>query len=104
MAYENRILLIRRIFLAEDRVVEYKPLETLCPVCQFLGLPPGKVVVDRTAGTIRYCTCEQCSATFRAEGPSVAEIKQEKQVVAEIELNIKTKKSIKKASGKGRKR
>lgn len=104
MAYENRILLIRRIFLAEDRVVEYKPLETLCPVCQFLGLPPGKVTVDSTVGAIRYCTCEQCSATFRAEGLPVADAKVEKQAAAEIELSIKAKKSQKKAKSTKKKR
>jgi len=79
----NKILLIRRIFQAEDRVVDFiHGGHTLCPVCQFLGFAPGKVTVDRTDGELRYCTCEQCGATFHAIGPTRAELR----IIAEKEL------------------
>ena len=74
------ILLVRRILACEDRVVAYKPDgQTLCPVCQFLGLPAGKVICYKTIGEIRYCCCEQCNANFRASGPTPAELKAARQ-------------------------
>lgn len=74
------IMLVRKILAAEDRVVTYRPDgHTLCPVCQFLGLLPGKVVAYKTINEIRYCCCEQCNANFRASGPTPAELKAARQ-------------------------
>jgi hypothetical protein len=70
------IMLVRKILAAEDRVVTYRPDgHTLCPVCQFLGLPPGKVIPYKTIKELRYYYCEQCNANFRASGPTPAELK-----------------------------
>lgn len=94
------ILLVRRILACEDRVVAYKPDgQTLCPLCLFLGLPPGKVIRYKTIGEIRYFYCEQCSANFRASGPTPAELKAERQAeevkAVEAEKHVKQTKKYK---------
>lgn len=76
----NKIAFVQRLFAAEDRVVQYSSkAKALCPVCQFLGLPPGKIVIYKTIGEVRYCCCDQCSANFRAVGPTPAEIRAARQ-------------------------
>jgi hypothetical protein len=108
MTIRRRIMLIQHIFAAENRVVEYVYLATICPVCEFLGLPPGRVEVDRTAGTLRYCTCKQCTASFRAIGASNKENEEKKehdnQIAEAIEADIKKQKAIKKSNKKKKKR
>lgn len=97
MAGMNTILLIRKIFAAEDRVVSYLPGATLCPVCEYLGLPAGKIRIDRTVDTLRYCSCEQCDATFRADGLSAAALRLEKEQSIDYEPPVKQAKPKKKA-------
>ena len=95
--------MIRRIFEATECVVEFVMVnnqnKTVCPVCRAMHLPPGRVVVDRTVGEVRYCTCEQCLATFRAIGQTRAEIAAE---MAAIPDPLKIKRSAGKKKGKGR--
>jgi formate dehydrogenase maturation protein FdhE len=104
MAGMNTILLIRKIFAAEDRVVEYRPGETICPVCQYLGLPPVLPSVTKTVEGIRYCDCPQCHAGFRAAGATATEIRAEKaeseKAAIEIERQIKEKKTVRKKKRK----
>ncbi len=83
----NIAFFIRRVFEASECVVEFVMVnnqnKTICPVCRAMGLPPGRVSVDRTAGELRYCTCEQCLATFRAIGQTRAEVAAEMAAIPE---------------------
>ncbi|HPT48353.1 MAG TPA: hypothetical protein PLM07_20915 [Candidatus Rifleibacterium sp.] len=99
------IMLVRKILAAEDRVVTYRPDgHTLCPVCQFLGLPPGKVIAHKTSGEIRYCRCEQCEADFRAFGPTATELKEAREKGKQTEIAqekaVKDSKKAKQAAKK----
>ena len=60
--------IIRGFIASQGRVVLYEHGCTICPVCEFAGLPRGKVTVTCTVDDIRYCECQQCYSTFRAAG------------------------------------
>lgn len=99
------IQFIRRFIASQNRVVEYRPDgSTRCPVCEFCGLSHVKPDITKTIGDIRYCTCPQCLADFRATGPTAAEIRAEKiaaeSAAIEIEKQIEKKKPLKKKKKK----
>ena len=99
------LLFIRRFIASQNRVVEYKPNGgTRCPVCEFCGLKHVAPTVTSTVGEIRYCTCNQCLADFRATGQTAAEVKaqkaEEEKKIAEIEKQIKKKSPAKKKKKK----
>jgi len=99
------ILFIQQFIKSQARVVAYDPngkegFKAACPVCAFCGFEPGRIFVMCTMGDIRYCECSQCLADFRAQGPTAAEIKAEKEAtkaaVSVIEKQIKKSKKRKK--------
>ena len=99
------LLFIRRFIASQNRVVEYKPNGgTRCPVCEFCGLEHVAPTVTSTVGEIRYCTCNQCLADFRAAGQAATEIKaakaKEESAALELERHIEKKSRTKKKKKK----
>jgi len=70
-----KLELIKDFIRNQNRVVKYEEGDTICPVCEFTGILPSKVLVSSTMGEIRYCSCEQCGHTFRARGEDKTMVK-----------------------------
>jgi len=89
----NKILLIQKIIISQDRVVEYKPDgQTRCPVCEFCGFGHVKPEIQSTRGEIRQCYCPQCCTNFRAVGLRAEELQEiAKQEAAETPKPIRRK-------------
>lgn len=94
---------IKKIYFLSSRVVPYRPRETVCPVCEFLGtVDRSSVKVLKTAPDgIRYCECLKCGSHFRAfQEPCKTKIEKVQKSCTNKGLSVKTEvKAGKKGNG-----
>lgn len=91
--------LIKKVYFLTSKVVEYKPRETICPICEFLSIveKSSVKVLKSSRDGIRYCECTKCGSHFRAyrEGSS--------KKIEKVQLNCtNSRKSVKTKSKAGK--
>ena len=64
---QSRLEIIRLVLSVRKRTVEYRPENTICPVCDHFQIV-GDVRITSTRDGVRSCWCRKCSATFTAIG------------------------------------
>lgn len=88
------LFFLRKVYYLTSRVVPFLPRETVCPVCEYLGIvDKSSVKVIKTSNDgIRYCECIKCGSHFRAYGEnSDAKLEKVQNLCTDAEKSVTPK-------------